>query len=187
MPVCLSCSMWGRGPLCRDCRSLLRPAGDVVLPNGLRVTCGYVHTSVARRLVHLLKYQGMTVAADALAAGVADRIPSGAAALVPVPRATLRRVRHGIDPAVALARGVGRLTGIPVVEAIGARLWWPRHAGRDRLARGSPGFRLRGSVPGRAFLVDDVLTTGATLSSAAEVSGVVSAITGTCAGIPTAR
>jgi predicted amidophosphoribosyltransferase len=146
---------------------------------GFRIYSAFRHEGTARRLVHLLKYQAITAAADLLAAEMVDRLPPSTAALIPVPRAWIRRARHGVDPAVELAVRLGDRVDVPVVRALRARLWWPAHAGSDRAARRSPGFFRVTSAPTGAVLVDDVATTGLTLRTAGEVIGVSTAITAT--------
>lgn len=166
------------GPLCHECRASFVAAGRVSRL-GISIVSAYRHESSARRLVHLLKYQGIEQAARALAPAMAAGMPVDTAALVPVPRAWLRRARFGIDPALALAQSVSQLTGIPVVSGLHPRLWWPAHAGRDRGARQPPRFTRIGDVPTKSLLVDDVVTTGVTLATAARLLGVDGAITAT--------
>jgi predicted amidophosphoribosyltransferase len=165
---CLSCTMPCSGSLCVRCRIELRPAPEVSIGPGLVGVAGFVHEGSARRLVHALKYRAVFAAAEPLADAMAENIPGSATALVPVPRATLRAFRHGIDPAAVLAAEVSLRTGLPIVEAIKPRWWWRRHAGRSRDERSAVPFAPTGSiVPKNAALVDDVLTTGATARAAA--------------------
>ena len=165
---CLSCTMPCSGALCERCRFELRPAPEVTIGSGLIGVAGFAHEGSARRLVHALKYRAVFAAAEPLADAMAERIPGSATALVPVPRATIRAFRHGIDPAAVLASAVARRTGLPAIDAIQPRWWWRRHAGRSREDRSIVRFRPTGSfVPKNAALVDDVLTTGATARAAA--------------------
>ncbi len=188
--MCVACSAWSKSPLCSACQAGLAAAPTRRIAqgggSGLLVGAAYRHEGPARCLVHALKYHGCMAAAELLAPAMAARLPEGAAALVPVPRARLRVWRHGIDPAGELARRLSRLTGLPVVAALRPALWWPRHAGRSRADRGTavgPRFSCRRSVHG-AVLVDDVLTTGSTLAAAAAVAApVMGAVTATAAGI----
>ena len=181
--MCLSCAAWCQHRICGECRSLLRCPAPISC-GGVLVTSGLVHEKVARRLVHLLKYQAITSAAVVLGSIMASRLPATATALVPVPRARVRRVRYGVDPAIELARQVRMATGLEIVHAIGAPLWWPSHAGSDRASRQPPVFRRLRTAPVGSVLVDDVVTTGSTLAAASELSGLVTAITATRAEVP---
>lgn len=187
MRPCLYCSDWGNRLICRDCQTLFRSAQSSTLVSGLQVFSGLVHETVARRLVHLLKYQALRPAATALATAMTRVLPGDVTTLVPVPRATLRRIRYGCDPAVTLAQEVSAVTGVPVVRSLRPELWWPAHAGRRRLARRVPGFRMVRPVVDGSVLVDDVLTTGATLDAASEITGLRRALTATAAGREAAR
>lgn len=131
----------------------------------------FAHEGAARVLVHRLKYEGLRGAAGPLAAAMAGRLPHGALHLVPVPRVAARSWRYGIDPALELARSVAALTGLGVVRALRAPLWAPALAGRTTDGRHPPAFRLARPLPEGAVLVDDVLTTGATLGSAHLATG----------------
>lgn len=135
---------------------------------GLTGVAGFAHEGAARRLVHALKYRGVVAAAEPLAEALAARIPGSTTALVPIPRARLRMLRYGIDPAEVLALAVGRRTGLPVLKALRPQWWWRSHAGRTRDERSSLTFGAgRVALPEGAALVDDVLTTGATARAAA--------------------
>ncbi len=170
--------------ICDGCRRRLVAAPDRRLPGGLLVRGAWRHDGPARRLMLLLKYRGLGGVAPWLAAAMAARLPAGAAVLVPVPRARLRLWRHGIDPAAELARSLAAATGLPVCRALRPGWWWPRHAGAGRAGRTPPRFRAARRVAG-AVLVDDVLTTGATLEAAARAMGpgVIGAVTATVRGV----
>lgn len=138
-------------------------------PSGLSVVGAFRHHGSARALVHRLKYHADLGAGRILARAMANRVDAEWSCLVPVPRAILRRFRYGIDPARWLAREVGRLSGLPVVDALAPGVWWPPHAGAK--ARRPPSLRLTVLPGAMAVLVDDVATTGATLDEAAVLTG----------------
>lgn len=147
----------------------------------------YLHRGAARRLVHRLKYEALAAAARPLAEAMAPAA-IGATVLIPVPRATARRWRYGVDPALELARAVSRLTGAPVLAGLGPGWWHAARAGPAAKARGLPCFGLRAAVPTGWVLVDDVLTTGATLRAAASaLPGCGGAIVATRAADPWRR
>lgn len=170
MPVCVACGLWGVAPLCRRCRRSLGLGPHIAISPKLQVDAGLRHSGAARKLVHRMKYEGSKDAVRLLAAFMSTRVPGGTSLLVPVPRAIARRLRYGNDPATDLARELSRRTGIPMVRALGPALWWPRHTNADR--RAAPRFRGRITTPAGAVLIDDVITTGATMLAAADVLGV---------------
>ncbi|MBT8212219.1 MAG: hypothetical protein KJN71_03635 [Acidimicrobiia bacterium] len=183
---CLACASWfAGGPLCPSCTRGLRTAPERVLDGGMIARAPFVHDGAARRLVHRLKYHGQSGVAHLLARAMAPLVPDAAEALVPIPRAKVRRWRHGVDPAFELATALGRLTGMPVVAALRSDLWWPRHAAADRSGRRDPGFEASPElVEGMPVLVDDVLTTGATAIGAARLlsKGFPALVTATSVG-----
>ena len=166
--LCIVCHLPGNGRLCARCLASLRPAPERLLTGGLRVIAPFEHEGVARRLMHLLKYQGVTAYAGMVAAILATRLP--ALPLVPVPRALSRRMRYGIDPALSIAREVSARNGQPVIGALGAPIHARRRAGGDH-NRPPSTFRLRKSLREPVILVDDVVTTGGTILSATQVLG----------------
>jgi len=182
--ICLGCSSRAAPGerLCGRCRAGFTAGGERRLPDGVLVRSAFAHEGTARLLVHRLKYGGQHAAAAVLAGAMAGRLPEGARALVPVPRARLRRWRYGVDPAVELARALGRASSLPVVAALAPEWWHRRRAGLAGERRGLPRFRLVRDVPVGAVLVDDVVTTGATLrAAAAALGGPRAAVTATTA------
>lgn len=164
--VCLACGRWSPEPLCRACNETLAPAAERLLADGLLIRAPFRHEGTARSLVRSLKYRGLLAAAEYFAERMAPLLRPSAVAVVPVPRALARRLRYGVDPAAELAAAIGRRTGLPVVAALQAPVWWPRHAGRGRERRRGVSFVDRLPAPSGAVLVDDVATTGATLLAA---------------------
>jgi len=180
--LCIACAKPG-WPLCEACRRGLKITHDRSLA-GVPVGVPFAHTATAARLVHNLKYKRSVAAGRFLAAAMASRVPVGVTALVPVRRSLSRRVAYGIDQASFLANAVGALVGVPVIDAVSPPLWWRRRAGAPLEERTAIAFRARQAVPRGAVLVDDVLTTGATVLSAAEALAPVrlSVLVATAAG-----
>ncbi len=171
MYACAACGALGAGPLCIGCRKRLVAGGTFDTQRGVFVSAGYRHVGAARQLVHALKYAGILPAARVLSAGMVEHVPETATAFVPVPRAGIRRWRHGVDPAGALAVALSQRTGIPVVPALRSAFWWPRHAGRGDARRSMARFGARIAPRHGWVLVDDVATSGATLDAAARALG----------------
>lgn len=154
--------------LCVSCARTLRPASDRILAGGLGLFAAFEHLGVAKTLVHHLKYRGVTFYADLVAEVLAERVPS--IPLVPVPRALSRRLKYGIDPARAIAVALGSRLQVPVLDALVAPIHAQRRAGRDH-SRRVRGFSTRSPLRYPVVVVDDVVTTGSTVSAATEAIG----------------
>lgn len=170
-------------PLCESCVESLRRSPPLLV-DGVPVEAGLRHVGAAARLVHNLKYRRSIPAGRLLAATMISGLPSDATALVPIPRSFVRRVTYGIDQSLSLATGLERMTGLPVIRGLGAPLWWRRQAGADREHRHSVAFRRIAAIPPRSVLVDDVITTGATIGSALRAmdGSAISVLVATSAG-----
>ncbi|MBI5156547.1 MAG: ComF family protein [Acidimicrobiia bacterium] len=175
---CVTCGGESPALLCNDCRRLLRPV-PVRWIAGLVVHSAFVHEGPARQAVLRGKYRAAP--AGEIGRVLAPLLPAHATALVPIPRVMARRWRYGVDPAFEIARSIAGVTGLPVVAALRAPLWVHRRAGSRAARHGVPRFTLIQPVPPGAVLIDDVVTTGATLRAAAGVTGIRSAVTVTAA------
>lgn len=169
VPICASCGSPCRPPLCLPCRRRLRPGGESTI-GAVPVRFAFHHSGTARRLVHRVKYEGLTSAADVMAGAMAQLLDGTAQCIVPIPRAIVRRALYGVDPALELARRVARISGLPLATPLRAPLWWPRNAGRDVTTRRRPHFSVV-EVPPGTVLVDDVVTSGATVLGALGATG----------------
>ncbi|HEX8771251.1 MAG TPA: phosphoribosyltransferase family protein, partial [Acidimicrobiales bacterium] len=93
------------------------------------------------------------------------------------PTTGARRRERGFDQAELLARAVARRLGLPCRRLLRRRPG-PAQTGRDREGRQSgPAFTTRRVTgPARVLLVDDIVTTGATVSAAARALRAAGAI-----------
>jgi ComF family protein len=141
------------------------------IPDVDRVVAAWEYDDIARSLVLALKLRGRREAARHLAAGMAERIwtaGSDVDALVWIPgrRADIRR--RGFDHATAIAQELSSLLGIPSRPALlrtGDRTDQTGLGAKQRRANLAGAFIAAG-VPPRVAIVDDVMTTGATLGEA---------------------
>jgi predicted amidophosphoribosyltransferase len=157
---------------CEGCRHQLSGLGPVSAPPvpGLDATWSAApYLGAARTLVRGLKF-GRMLSLARMAAQELAQAPPGLldGALVPVPAAPLRGRLRGFDPAEEIARELARITGLPLEPCL-RRSQGARQVGRSRSARlaAPPRVRARSAAPCAAILVDDVLTTGATLTACA--------------------
>ena len=189
-PACAGCGEEGFA-LCPRCRGALDarlslPAGvPMGLPSGLPMLIAQLEWSApfsgpVRAALHGLKYAGERRLTEPLAAAVAARWRAagvGGEVLVPVPVHAERARRRGYDQAVLLTVELSRrlqMRWVPALER--TRNTSPQFdLGRQaRRANVAGAFAVRGSRESAVVrdrwivLVDDVVTTGSTLTACAE-------------------
>jgi len=141
-------------------------------PPGLdRAWSSAPHEGVARNLVAALKFRRLLPVAGLMADRIQWLAPAHvlSGAVVPVPPAPSRLRRRGFDPAGELAAAVAERLGAPLEQCL-ARRGGSRQVGKRRAERigHPPQIHARGTVPRSVLLVDDVLTTGSTLTACAQ-------------------
>jgi ComF family protein len=186
----------GSALLCSECSAALPRTSTAcpvcALPTAEAAVCGaclahpppyavtvsaLVYSFPTDRLLQQLKYAGRLALADWAGGALANAVlASSATRVVPdrvvaLPLAPVRQRERGFNQAHEIACRVAREFGVPLADALErvgggppqAGLSWPERA---RNVRGA--FVARGNVRGaRIALVDDVMTTGATLAEAA--------------------
>lgn len=209
-PRCVGCEEFG-ALVCESCAASMTPAApprcevcwmlrdasgachrcQESRPVFSELRSAVVHEGVSRDAVLALKFKGLSSIAPVLASAMTRMIESwnpAINAIVPVPLAALRKRRRGYDQAELLAKELARAIGVPCETqalrrraATAPQTEQPDPTARRRNVENAfiPGTR---RLAGGVLLVDDVVTTGATLDACArallaEGSGPVYALT----------
>lgn len=188
-PACAGCGAAG-AVLCTLCRDDLRPtaddayrfvAADAGLVIGTALTLGlgaFAYEGRLRGALGRLKYAGASRVADELAVAAAPMLRrvtaiSGPAAMVPVPIHVARERQRGYNQAALLADHLAALTGTTTLSVLARASLTERQHRLDRAER-LRNLRTAISVPESvnrvpevAVVIDDILTTSATMEACA--------------------
>ncbi len=168
---CPVCDAAGPAP-CTTCVSAMRRAPSVGAVAGVdRCFALLEYAGAARELVARLKYRNARAGVRWLAGAMAALVDEPVSVVTWVPTTTARRRARGFDQAELLARAVARRLRTPCRRAL-RRHPGPPQTGADAATRrlGRPVIAARGQLTGTVLLVDDVTTTGITLTAAAQAA-----------------
>lgn len=189
-PACAGCGRYGAA-LCGACRGSFRRASrdgarfmaadpGIVVGDSLQLAlAAFTYEGSLRRALQRLKYGGAARLAEPLALACREDFVHllalvGRAPLVPVPVHTSRLRQRGYNQAALLAQALGRGHDLNVLDLLIRR----RHTTEQhrlnragRLRNLQQAFTLRDAArpPAAVILIDDILTTSATLEACAAV------------------
>lgn len=192
---CVGCSRRANDVLCRGCSDSLpyigRPfCGRCGAPaafevygcsecrnrdfwfDGARAPLRY--EGVGEELVHALKYRGYLPVVEKVMAPLMSGLLDGSRfdAVVPVPLHRARLAKRGFNQAELMARRVAERINAPLLDKLKAvrrtRDQVELSAG-ERRTNVAGAYAARGPIVGKVLLVDDVFTTGSTVSECAGV------------------
>jgi ComF family protein len=160
----------GAGSFCRWCLVRMYPHGEQ-MAGDTRVFTAFLHSGVVREMVLRLKFGGerkLAVTLAELALSSWKEIPSSEDTVVPVPASPGRHRERGYNQAALIASAVSRATGAlfmqPLVRSGGeSQIGVPGRA-RQGNVRGKFSVRSGTRCSGKVWLIDDVMTTGATIT-----------------------
>ena len=192
---CVGCEKRASDLLCRDCFEALPRIGRPTcarcgMPTAFEtfvcdeckgVDFGFEsaraplrYEGVGKEIVRSLKYRGYIAVVERLAAPLMLGALDGGrryGAVVPVPLHRSRLRHRGFNQAEFLARGVAREINAPVsdtLQVVRRTRDQVELSAAERRANVEGAYSARGRVGGRVLLIDDVFTTGATMSACAE-------------------
>jgi ComF family protein len=190
------------GPEHMNLESLNRPTPEIVCgqclrqpPPQARAHAAFVYGYPLDRLLPRAKFHGDLASLRLLAALMASTLGDAepAQAIVPVPLHPRRLRERGYDQALELARPLARRLDLPLrddlLRRVRATVAQSRldAARRQRNLRGAFAVQKSGQLPAHIALVDDVMTTGATVHAAAKAllrAGVARVDVWVCARVP---
>ena len=164
-PQCRLCSAPSRSSLCAWCRSANQPFNGITAP--------YRWTGVVQELVYSLKYRNVRASAPRLAELMSAHLAETSISpdiIAPVPLHLSRERERGYNQSELLAMGISKSTGIPMANGLLARVrntppQVSMSTPEERRRNVVGAFECVGDAAGkRVLLVDDVVTTGATVA-----------------------
>ena len=184
----------GDAMLCAGCASAMpriaSPCARCALPSPGAAVCGaclahppafaattaaWRYAFPADRLLHAFKYAGRLALAEPLAVALVDAVHAAGAPLpdrvIALPLSRERQRARGFNHAHEIARRVSSRLRIPLARELRRTREAPPQAGlalRERIRNVRGAFEATASLAGLSIaIVDDVMTTGATLAAAA--------------------
>lgn len=175
-PSCYNCHKHGKS-FCQTCLAICRKSLHTPAPY---ITSIYSFKEpVIKRAIHSIKYFHRRDIIHPLTEDLAkeliatiQKLPTASWIFIPIPMPPLRKYMRGYNQAELIARELSQQCTLPINTKLLARSHSPKRqvttrTRSERLSNQHHTFKITGNVEGlHIILVDDVTTTGATLSEA---------------------
>ena len=176
-PTCPGCGAEGAAPCDRCIASMERASLVPTMPGLIACDALLLYGGVARQVVAGIKYRNARAAVRWLGSAMAVLVqPEDIDLVTWAPTTPRRRRARGFDQAESLARSVAAELHRPVRATL-VRQPGPPQTGRtlEERATGPAFVAVRPVTGARVLVVDDVVTTGATVAAAGRVLGLAGA------------
>jgi len=161
---------------CHRClNTLKRHHGSLVLCDGVECRAPFAYQGDVRESLHRFKFGGAYYYATEYATQMQSLIPEGVDFVTWIPVSRIRKWQRGYDQAELLAVELSKKTGISAVKTLTKKQTRRQSATKNAAERkkniqGAFSVRNPADISGkRILLIDDICTTGATLSEAIKV------------------
>jgi predicted amidophosphoribosyltransferase len=189
---CFGCQRLGPS-ICSGCRSSWHPHYYKSNLGKFKVHSALIYTPIASKIILAAKESGQKGADELIIQSIIhvlnkNKVDTNLARLVPIPSGKASQRRRGRSFMVDLVSQISERTGIPMLDCLqlSRRVLDQSRLDRDQRAKNLDGaFSLSCHARGELILIDDVVTTGATLregfravnSQGFQAIGSVSAVT----------
>lgn len=170
---CFGCQRLGPS-ICSGCRSSWHPHYYKRSLDQFKVHSALIYTPIAAKIILAAKESGQKGADELIIQSIIhvlekNKVNTNLARLVPIPSSKASQRRRGRSFMVDLVSQISERTGIPMLDCLqlSRRVLDQSRLDRDQRAKNLDGaFSLSCHVRGELILIDDVVTTGATLREA---------------------
>lgn len=168
-PACLTCGIPVTSDIAMHCESCMKTP-----PSFSKVIYYGIYDGTLRKAIHLLKFNGVKRLALPVAELLSELPLPEADGIVPVPLHSSRLREREFNQTALISRHLARHSGIPLLLDVlkKCRETPPQTdvTGKQRLGNVKNAFTVSKDVQGlRIIIVDDVITTGATVNECAKV------------------
>ncbi len=151
--------------VCSDCAQGLVPAPEIAVPGAEWAKAAISYDDLAAALIVAGKNRGRRDILRHLAQVLSPAVPRAAEVVTWVPANSASKRKRGYDQGKIIATTVAQAVGLPARQLL-KRQAGPTQVGQDRVGRLSgPYVKAMPTSLTRIVLVDDVMTTGASLTA----------------------